>query len=790
MEIPSVEADDTMGSLAKWAEKQDCLVYLCTSDKDLCQLVNETTFIINPWKDNLTLDAEKVEQTYGVKPSQIADLLAIMGDSSDNIPGLTGFGPKTAVALLKEFGTLENILQHPDKVPGKKKQETLIAEADVARLSKRLATIHTDIEFEKDLSFYTKKEAHSSALRAFYLEMGFTSLVKELDAAVELSEEAKVEKIHESTTYHLVDDLKSLETLIEKLQGAEEICFDIESTHLRPMLAEIVGVGFCIQTGVAYYIPTNGQLGKKVVLNKLKPLFENPQMVFYGHNVKYDCHILANEGIYISNLCFDTVLASYLLHPGNRRHTLDYLAFHYFEKVKTPIKNLIGSGQKEISMKEVPLDKVCQYCCEDVDYTYRVKHLLEKELKQRNLLPLLLELELPLTLVLFKMERFGIYLNIPKMESMSREVTQSIKEIEREIYDLAQEEFNISSPKQLSKILFEKMGIKSLKKTATGLSTSAEVLEILAKEYPIAEKILEYRTLEKLRSTYLDALPAEVNPRTERIHTTFNQSITATGRLACQDPNLQNIPIRTAAGKRIREAFSPSHKHWSFLSADYSQIELRLLAHLSGDENLIRAFNAGEDIHVYTASLVFDIPLEQVSATQRHQAKAINFGIIYGQQAYGLSQEIGVSVSQAGAFIEAYFERYPSVFSFIATCIETARATGKTVTMTGREREILDIHSKNTMLRLAAERLAINTPLQGSAADLIKKAMLDIDAQLLKKEMKSAMILQIHDELIFEAPDDEIEILHDLVKASMEGVFALKVPLIVDVNVGKNWGEC
>lgn len=782
-EEEGVEADDALASIGVWAEKQGYDVYLCTSDKDLCQLVSDHIFVLNPWKENVVYDRQKVEEIYGVPPEQIIDLLAIMGDSSDNIPGLSGFGPKTAVALLQEFGSLENILKNPEKIPGKKKQETLVQEADVARLSYQLATLNTAIDFPKNTTFFSLSPADTTELRAFYLERGFHSLVQEIDTLLP-------SKVEETVAYTLVDTEEALEELLQKMRSQIEICFDVEGTDLCPTLSHIVGIGFSFAEKEAYYVPCNGKLGKKYVLEKIKPLLEDPKLSFFGQNAKYDCHVLANADVNVAKLSFDTLLASYLLNSGSRRHSLDELALHYFGKVKISIKSLLGTGKKEITMDLVPIEKVSTYCCEDVDYTYRLKQLLAQELKERKLEDLLYQLELPLSRVLWKMERIGIFVDIKRLAQMSEEITAEITTLRKEIYQIAGEEFNISSPKQLSVILFEKLNIKPLKKTATGHSTNADVLEELALQYPIAKKLIEYRILEKLRSTYIDTLPQSVHPETGRIHPTFNQSVAATGRLSCQDPNLQNIPVRSPQGKKIRSAFRPQKEGWSYLAADYSQIELRLLAHLSEDPHLIEAFRKGEDIHAFTASLIFGTPLEKVTSTQRHQAKAINFGIIYGQQAYGLSQQTGVEVKEAAKFITAYFERYPAVLAFINHCIEKTRKTGTATTMIGREREIPDIRSNNAILRSAAERLAINTPLQGSAADLIKCAMLEIDKQLNAKKLKSLLILQIHDELLFEVPDEELSSLTPLVKEIMEGAFSLKVPLIVDIKVGKNWSEC
>jgi DNA polymerase I len=786
LSIPGVEADDTMGSIAVWAEKQGIKVFLCSSDKDLCQLVDDKIMMVQPHKDNLIVDKKKVEELYGITPKQMVDYLAIVGDASDNIPGLEGFGPKTAAALLQEFGSLDAILENPDKIPGAKKQETVRQGKEIALLSRRLATIDTDVDFPKDETFFHLKEPHLEQIKGFYHEMHFMSLLKELDTE-KLA--PQTEHTHYEADYQLINDLDSLEKLIEKLKSEKEICLDVETTDVRPLMAELVGVGLAVKPGEAWYIPLNGAIDRMFVLKKLAELLSLPHISFYGHNFKYDLHVLQNEELPAPHIGFDTILASYLLNPQSQRHNLDYLALEQFHKVKTPIEDLIGKGKNQISMKEVPLEQITSYCCQDADYTVRLKEVFEKELAAKSLMPVLTEIELPLVPVLVKMERRGIYVDVRKLEKMSHELAHSIEKIEQEIYKMAGEPFNVSSPKQLSKILFEKMGIHPPKKTQTGFSTSADVLEDLQADVPIVGKVLEYRTLEKLRSTYVDSLPLEINPKTHRIHCTFNQSVAATGRLSCQDPNLQNIPIRSREGKEIREAFKPQESHWSFLAADYSQIELRLLAHLSEDPTLLKAFKEGEDIHAYTASLVFDVPLKEVTEDMRHSAKAVNFGILYGQQAFGLAQGLKIGYREASAFIEKYFQRYKHVKDFLEFCKESVRKTGRAVTMTGRQRPIPEINSKNPMVRAASERLAINTPLQGTAADLIKIAMVQID-RLLQEQELGFMLLQIHDELLFEAPDSHIHKLSPQVKTIMEDVMKLKVPLEVHISIGKNWGEC
>ena len=783
-----VEADDTMGTVAKWAEKLDACAYMCSSDKDLCQLVSDKIFVLNPHKDNLLIKEENVRELFGVQPNQMIDYLAMVGDASDNIPGLEGFGPKTVCSLLSEHGTLENILNHPEKLSGKKR-DTVIAQKEIALMSKKLATIQIDVDIPKDEDFFLYRQPDIEELKEFYKEMNFMSLLKDFETAQEKIDQ-KPSESELKTRYTLINSLSELHKLVDLLKNEVEVCLDLETTGLDTMESKIVGIGLGVKEGQAWYIPCNGSIAKNDVIVAMQELLNAPHTGFYGHNIKYDLHILQNEGLPIPKISFDTIIASYVLRPHTPKHNLDQLSLEKFAKVKTPIEDLIGKGKKEISMSDVPLDKVCHYCCEDVDYTIRLKNLFTKELSEKQLDLVLYDIELPLIPVLLKMEREGIFVDESELKTMSVELSAKILKLENEIYAMAEESFNLNSPKQLSTILFEKLGIKPPKKTQTGFSTSAEVLESLQDEYPIVKKILEYRSYEKLRSTYVDALPQFINPRTSRIHCTFNQSVTATGRLSCQDPNLQNIPIRSEEGKKIRHAFKPQSDEYLFLASDYSQIELRLLAHLSQDPALLFAFNHGEDVHAYTASIVFDVPLNEVTPQMRYQAKAVNFGILYGQQAFGLSQELSIDFKQASKFINTYFERYPKVKEYLDEMKKKARELGYASTITGRKRPIPEIDNKNPMIRNAAERLAINTPLQGTAADLIKIAMIKIHDAIAQSGVPAKMILQIHDELVFEVHKDSIEPLSSMVKQTMESVFTLSVPLEVDISVGKNWGEC
>lgn len=789
LNIPEVEADDTIGAVAKWAEKQGAEVYICSTDKDLAQLVNERIFMLNTRKENQIIGVKEVEEIYGVLPTQIIDLLSLTGDSSDNIPGVAGIGPKTASTLLKEFGSLDALLANTDKIQGKK-QQTLIENKDKALLSRQLVSLHLDVNIPNDEDFYRIKTLELDRLKTFYSGMNFNSLIKELEITAQTNPELSPETASSFENYILVDDEKALTDLIDFLKTQKEVCFKTETTDIHPLKAELVGISFGVVPEKAWYIPANGQLGLQQVLKAIGPLFENPQIGFFGHNIKFDYQVLSNYGIHIANICFDTHLASYLLNSHNRQHSLDGLSVQYFGKVKIPLSELVGKGKNTINIREAPIEKVCIYSCEDVDYTCRLKLILEKDIRERELEQLMQTLELPLLKVLAKMERYGIYLDAQHLENISHTIIEQINLLEKRVYAIAGEEFNLNSPKQLSEIMQDKLLITLPKKTASGFSTNADILESLKDEHPIAGVILEYRTLEKLRSTYIQSLPAEINQQTQRIHCTLNQSIAATGRLSCQDPNLQNIPVRTEAGRTIREAFRPQYPHWSYLAADYSQIELRLLAHFSEDPSMTAAFQNNEDIHTSTAAAIFNLPIDQVSKEQRYHAKAVNFGIIYGQQAFGLAKELKIDVKSAGAFIERYFNRFNKVKEYIEHCKAQARETGRATTYIGRQRLIPEINSKNGQLRMLAERLAVNTPLQGTAADLIKLAMLKIDKQIVEQKLKGYMILQIHDELIFEVPDNEIDAFIPLVKNAMQDVFKLKIPLIVDITIGKNWKEC
>jgi len=620
--------------------------------------------------------------------------------------------------------------------------------------------------------------------------MKFLSLLRDLGETPTASTKKKAGKRNtDKRDYQLVDEKNELQELLAKLSNEKEVSLDTETTDVSPMKAELVGIGFCVEPGEAVYVPCNGKLGIKTH-PLLKEFFASTACSFYGQNIKYDWHVLKNLGMELRKISFDTLIASYLLNPHIRRHDLDELVLQKFNKHKIPISDLIGKGKDQISMRDVEIAKITEYCCEDADYTARLKELFEEELEEKKLERLFKEIELPLLPILAKMERIGIFLDQEKIKKLGINLVYDLEKLRAKIFAEVGVEFNLNSPKQLSEILFVKLGLKQPFRKKTAFSTGADVLEALAEENPIARLILEYRGLEKLRSTYIEALPEAILPRTGRIHCTFSQSVAATGRLSCQDPNLQNIPVRSKEGLAIRGCFMPEDPNWSYLGADYSQIELRILAHFSQDPELLTAFRSGQDIHTHTASLVYEIPPARVTSEMRDLAKVVNFGIIYGQSAFGLSRQLGISMREASDFIQKYFERYPKVQEYLEFCKSYARKNGVAVTLTGRQRPIPEIDSKNPHIRSAAERLAVNTPLQGTAADLIKIAMIEIDSEIEKRRLKGKMILQIHDELIFEIPDAEVPVFEKLVKEKMEGVLELSVPIEVHLAIGKNWAEC
>jgi len=777
LEVPGFEADDVMGTLAKKAEKEGLETYLVTGDKDFLQLASPLTKIYNPKRTGQEveiLDVEGVKQKLGVPPERVADVLGLMGDKSDNVPGVPGIGQKTAARLVNQFGSLEAVVENADKIGQENLRKSLKENAHQALLSKELVIIKTDAPVEIDLHQLKLGQMDRRRLLELFKDLEFNSLLDRIAP----EEETEVE-------YHTVKTQDQLEELLLKLRQSGGFVLDIQTSDSSPLRAEILGFSFSCEPKRAYYLPAEDE-----VLNRLKPIFEDESIKKYGQNIKHDMLVLSRYGIELKGVDFDTMVAAYLLNPSGREHSLDTLSVEHLSYKKTSLSELIGKGKSQKSLREVPLEQLSRYACEEADLTFRLKEVLEPKLREAELYDLFQRVEMPLVTVLMEMERNGVSLDMELLQRMSRRLEEELNRLMKKIYELAGEEFNINSPQQLGRILFEKLKLPKAKRTKTGYSTDVSVLEELAKVHPLPKELLEYRQLSKLKSTYIDALPKLVNPLTGRVHTSFNQTVTATGRLSSSDPNLQNIPIRTELGREIRRAFVPGDPSTQvILDADYSQIELRIMAHLSGDETLRRSFLNDEDIHRTTASVVFEVPPDQVTSELRRRAKEINFGIMYGMGAYGLAMRLDITPEEAQKFINNYFIKYPKVNDFIIRTITEARRNGYVTTLLNRRRYLPEILSENRRKREFAERTAINTPIQGSAADLIKVAMINISRRLKERGLRTKMILQVHDELVFEVPKDELEDVKSLVKSQMEGAIKLDVPVKVDIGVGPNWLE-
>jgi len=791
LRLPGYEADDIMGTLAKKAKEENIETVLVTGDKDLLQLVEPGIVVYNPKRsgeESEWLDEKGVMEKLGIPPQKIVDFLALTGDSSDNIPGVPGIGPVGAKKLLAQFNSLEEILENIDKITNKKYKESLKDNIDLAKLSKALATIHCDVPLDVKIDELVPNEVDDDEAVKFFQEVEIQSLIDRFAQRKAIID----------TQYHLVDSAEALQNLVTKLRSSGAFAFDTETTSVDAMRAELVGLSFSWQDGEAYYIPVKGPndmaeehrpLDEKQVLETLASVLGDQKIKKCGHNAKYDMLVLSQHGVKVNGLDFDTMIASYLINPSLRQHNLDSvsLAFLNFKKITT--SSLLGKGRNQITMDQVPIDKVKEYACEDADVAWRLKSVLLALLKEYDLLELFNEVEIPLVNVLMTMEENGVALDELYLARMSSELEMELKKLEEKIYKLAEGKFNINSPKQLATVLFEKLKLPTSRKTKTGYSTDVTVLEELAKVHDLPRLILDYRQLAKLKSTYVDALPKLINPKTGRLHTSYNQTVAATGRLSSSDPNLQNIPIRTEIGRKIRRAFVTGDNDHVILDADYSQIELRIMAHLSKDETLKSSFLNDEDVHRRTAALVFNIKPEEVTDDQRRKAKEVNFGIMYGMGAYGLSQRLGITPEEADEFIKAYFVNYPGVQQYMIDIVREAREKGYVTTLLNRRRYLPEIQSDNRRMRDFAERTAINTPIQGSAADLIKVAMIKIHNRLIEQKLKSKMILQVHDELVFEVPKTELEIMKELVRKEMENAIHLDVPIKVDIGVGKNWLE-
>jgi DNA polymerase I len=779
---PGFEADDIIGTLARKAASEDCEVVIISGDKDLCQLISPRITMLDTMKDKV-MDPAAVREKYGLDPQHIVDMLALTGDTSDNVPGVPGIGPKTAQSLLSQFGSLDVIYERLNEITKKNARAALEQNRELAYLSKRLVTIDTDVELDCIWQDCTLTPPDDNALQELYKKFEFTRLLKAAAAA-----EPRPEK-----NYRALLENAELEKLYATLAGLERFTLDLETTSQFPMLADIVGISFAWSDHEAVYIPLAhqglaGQPARAAVLARLKPILENPAIGKIGHNIKYEYIILKKYGIELQGIFCDTMVASYVLNPSRYRHNLDDIALDRLNYKMISFKDVAGSGKKQITFDLVPLTKATEYACEDSDVTNMLCNLLLPQVSAGGFEELFFDMEMPLVTVLADMEIAGVRVDHELLGLLSKEFHARLDGIERHVHELAGVQFNVNSPKQLGEVLFEKLGLPVIKKTKTGYATDVDTLKELAHMHPMPEAVLEYRSLAKLISTYADSLPELINPATGRIHTSYNQTVTATGRLSSSDPNLQNIPIRTEEGIRIREAFV-GKTGCKILSADYSQVELRILAHMSGDAMLIDAFLKDEDIHARTAAEIWGSEGSVIDAQRRRDAKVINFGIIYGMSAYGLSQQLGIAPRKAQEYIDQYFLRYKDVQTFFDELLDKARTSEYVETLMNRKRFLPDINAKNQQVRKFAERTAINAPIQGTAADLIKIAMLRIHRRLQKEQLESRMIMQVHDELVFEVPEDELTLMAALVKQEMESVYPLRVPLKVDVGWGKNWRE-
>ncbi|AZJ32899.1 DNA polymerase I [Tenacibaculum mesophilum] len=837
MNIPAIvkegyEADDIIGTLAKKAEKEGLHTYMVTPDKDFAQLVSDNIFMYRPPRMGNGYEkwgVEEVKTKFGVEnPLQVIDFLGMMGDSVDNIPGLPGVGEKTAKKFLAAYGSMEGLFENIHELKGKMR-EKVEANQELGLLSKKLATIMLDVPVELELDKLVFEQPNVEATKEIFTELEFRRLTENFLKTFAPSEEttAVVEKPKTTKTsaagqfdlfaapgggsatkdtningfktientnhfYQLIDTPLSRKLLLEKLMQQNSVCFDTETTGLKALEVELIGIAFSWEAGKGYYVSfPEDQEETKVILEEFRPFFEAVNIEKIGHNLKYDIKVLSNYNMPVKGNLFDTMIAHYLINP-DMRHNMDVLAETYLNYQPVSITELIGKkGKNQLSMRQVELPKQTEYAVEDADITYQLKEHFSKELESGNVTKLFNEVETPLVSVLTAMEIEGINLDTDFLKTLSKALSKDISQLEQNIYEQAGEEFNIASPKQLGPILFDKLKlVDKPKKTKTGqYSTAEDVLSYLAKDHQIVADILEYRQYKKLQSTYVDALPNEINPKTGRVHTVYAQAVAATGRLSSNNPNLQNIPIRTKRGQEVRKAFIPRNEDYVLLAADYSQIELRIIAALSEEETMIKAFQHGEDIHASTAAKVFNVPIEEVTREQRSNAKTVNFGIIYGVSAFGLSNQTDLSRKEAKELIDTYYATYPKLRNYISKQVDFAREHGYVETVLHRRRYLKDINSRNAIVRGAAERNAVNAPIQGSAADIIKLAMINIYKRFEQENFKSKMLLQVHDELVFDAHKDELDIIKPIIKQEMENAFKMSVPLDVEIDTGANWLE-
>ncbi|MFG0731555.1 DNA polymerase I [Photobacterium damselae] len=813
--ISGVEADDVIGTLATQASKAGMPVLISTGDKDMAQLVDENITLINTMTD-VVMDPAGVVEKFGIGPELIIDYLALMGDKVDNIPGVPGVGEKTAKALLTGIGGLDALYDRLDEIPAlgfrgsKTMPKKLLDNKEGAYLSYQLATIKLDVELDITPQELVKAEPDVDELTRLFGQLQFRRWLEEMlsgsdgkivadeKAAQAVASEKVVAPVIDRSGYEVILDQSRFDAWLEQLKSAEAFAFDTETDSLDYMVANLVGVSFAVEEGKAAYVPVAHdyldapeQLDRDWVLAQLKPLLEDPNQAKIGQNLKYDASVIARYGIEMQGIKYDTMLESYVYNSVVGRHDMDSLALRYLEHKNISFEEIAGKGKGQLTFNQIDLEQAGPYAAEDADITLRLHNALYPKVSaDEKLLHVFSDIEMPLVPVLSRMERTGVLIDSMKLSAQSQEIAQRLDELEKRAFEIAEQEFNLSSPKQLQAILFEKMGLPVLKKTPSGTpSTNEEVLQELALDYPLPKLILEYRGLAKLKSTYTDKLPKMVNPATGRVHTSYHQAVTATGRLSSSDPNLQNIPVRNDEGRRIRQAFI-APQGYKVLAIDYSQIELRIMAHLSGDKALLDAFCHGKDIHAATAAEILGLPLDQVSSEQRRRAKAINFGLIYGMSAFGLAKQLDMGRGEAQEYMNTYFERYPGVLEYMETTRTVASEQGYVETLFGRRLYLPDIKSRNGLRRKAAERAAINAPMQGTAADIIKRAMVLVDEWIGQQESgRVRLLMQVHDELVFEVQESEIESVAKEIKTLMESAAQLDVPLIADIGYGENWDQ-
>ena len=784
LEMAGFEADDIIGTIAKEIEKMGIDIVIVTGDKDMFQLITDHITVLDTMKDE-KYGIKEVIDRFGVEPHRLVDVMGLAGDTSDNIPGVPGIGEKTAVELIKKFGTMEDLFNNVSQVQGKRRQENLLEYEEQARLSKDLATIDASVPLSYNFNDFSLSDPDTEKLKDIFKELEFNKLLKEFSTERRLP----------TDNYHVVLNEEELERLIKGLKSSHKFVIDVETTSKDPMLAKLVGISFSFKSHEAFYIPLSHrylgaptQLKIEHVLEALKPILHDEKIKKIGQNIKYDYVVIKRYGVELAGIECDTMVASYLLNPSKHNHNLEDISREYLDHEMTSYKDLVGTGAKALTFDLIDIEKASDYSCEDSDVTFLLADLLVPKLDKTGCSDLFYAVEMPLITVLAHMEMNGVKIDASSLDRTSQELGSQLHILTEEIHDLAGEVFNINSPQQLGNILFEKLKLPGAKRTKTGYSTNINVLTQLAHEHELPAKMLEYRSLSKLRSTYSDALPKLIHPETGRIHTSYNQTVTATGRLSSSDPNLQNIPIRTHEGRKIRQAFVPEDG-WSLISADYSQIELRILAHISEDRILVDAFKNNRDVHLETATEMFGLIPSMITSEMRRQAKVINFGVIYGMSPFGLAQGLGVSRSTAQDYIDGYFQKHQGVQEYTNKIILQAGRDGYVTTLFNRRRYLPEIKSRNHTAKQFAERTAINTPIQGSAADLIKIAMINIHKRLMSSGISAKMIMQVHDELVFEAPDHEVDEIIEVVKEEMEGAMELCVPLKVDIGIGKNWAE-